>query len=172
MKVNATVSDIINVLQQVEAKCGKDTPIIVNEIMGDLHPLFNIYLNNSEGNSEAQVLLEFDREDVHPTVDKKVNCFSDSGKFFVENQIQPTKVFIVTDDDTDVYFEPMGTEQFMQFCKSRLNDIDVSGVNTWAEDEWVNRLEEIIDNPNTMTLEEAKEVCNSLYFDVREIEVY
>ena len=170
MKVNATVSDIINVLQQVEAKCGKDTPIIVNEIMGDLHPLFNIYLNNSEGNSEAQVLLEFDREDVHPTIDKKVNCFSDSGKFFVENQIQVTKVYKVSDDE--FVFEPMGEHQFIEFAKGRIDDIDFTGINTWMENEWVERLEHLADNKQDITLDDALVICNALYYDVNVEEIY
>lgn len=170
MKVNATVSDLIKVLQQVEAKCGKDTPVIVNEIMGDLHPLFNIYLNNSEGNSEAHVLLEFDREDVHPTIDKKVNCFSDSGKFFVENQIQPTKVYKVSDEDYE--FKPMGEHQFIEFAKGRINDIDFAGINTWLEDDIVERLEHLADNKDEVTLEDAITICNALYFDVDIEEIY
>ena len=120
MKVNATVSDVINVLQQVEAKCGKDTPIFINEVSADIHPLMNICLDNDMGNSEAQVLLEFDREETK-LVKEKVNVFSQSGKFFVENQVQVTKVYKVSDEE--YVFKPMGEHQFIEFAKGRINDI-------------------------------------------------
>ena len=66
----------------------------------------------------------------------------------------------------------MGEHQFIEFAKGRIDNIDFAGINTWAEDEWVKRLEYLADNKQDVTLEDAKVICNALYFDVVVEEIY
>ena len=88
----------------------------------------------------------------------------------LNNSVQVTKVYKVSDEDYE--FKPMGEHQFIEFAKGRIDDIDFAGINTWAEDEWVERLEYLADNKQDVTVEDAKVICNALYFDVNVEEIY
>ena len=57
-----TVENLIEILERVKEKCGKDTPVVINVCGGDMHPLNSICLDNSEGNNESMLLIEVDTQ--------------------------------------------------------------------------------------------------------------
>lgn len=96
--------------------------------------------------------------------------FSSKVTQLLNNSVQVTKIYQVSDEDYE--FKPMGEHQFIEFAKGRIDDIDFAGINTWAEDEWVERLEHLADNKDEVTLADAEVICNALYFDVIVEEIY
>ena len=96
--------------------------------------------------------------------------FSPKVLCLLNNSVQVAKVYKVSDEE--YVFEPMGEHQFIEFAKGRISDIDFTGINTWMEDEWVERLEHLADNKDEVTLADAEVICNALYFDVVVEEIY